>query len=162
MNDQRSTRPASGETTTHAAWGAGAPRLIVTREDSRSEVRLKDDVTRIGSGADADIRLDGIGATAAEVFHDEADEYVFIPHESGETNARLRPMDTARGQDGEVLRTGARFTLGDWTFVYMRDEYADHGRPYGGREGGEGSGEPAQPERPDYPIETKDAPTDEE
>jgi hypothetical protein len=45
--------------------------------------------------------------------------------------------------------------MGPWTFVYARDEYADHGRPYGGREGGEGTHQPRQPERPDY---TGDAP----
>jgi hypothetical protein len=52
--------------------------------------------------------------------------------------------------EGAILRTGARFTMGGWTFVYARDEFADHGRPYGGREGGEGTYQPQQPERPDY------------
>lgn len=139
------------EMTTHSAWGAGDPHLIVTGPgDRRTEVPLADGVTRIGSGADADIRLGGLDPVAGEVFHDERDEYVFIPHAPGETNARLEPMTSATGEDGEVLRTGARFTLGDWTFVYMREEYADHGRPFGGREGGEGQRQPEQPERPDY------------
>jgi len=141
------------EITTHSEWGAGDPRLIVTGEGSRSEVPLKEDVTRIGSGAEADIRLDGLGALAGEIFHDPRDEYVFIPHEPGETNARLQPMEAAGGQDGEVLRSGARFTLGEWTFVYLRDEHADHGRPFGGREGGEGARQPEQPPRPDYTAE---------
>jgi len=40
--------------------------------------------------------------------------------------------------------------VGDWTLTFMRDEYADHGRPFGGREGGEGAVQPAQGARPDY------------
>jgi hypothetical protein len=52
--------------------------------------------------------------------------------------------------DRQVLRTGAQFVLGPWRFVFMRAEFADHGRPYGGREGGEGEVQPDQPPRPDY------------
>ena len=48
--------------------------------------------------------------------------------------------------------TGAQFTIGDWMLVFSRDEYADHGRPYGGRNGGEGTHQERQPERPDYPA----------
>jgi hypothetical protein len=69
---------------------------------------------------------------------------------------------THPGERMQTLRTGARFTIGEWTLVYARDECADHGRPYGGRLGGEYSDQPLQPERPDYSdeatIET-DAPT---
>ncbi|MFY9679907.1 MAG: FHA domain-containing protein, partial [Glutamicibacter protophormiae] len=36
-----------------------------------------------------------------------------------------------------VLRSGARIELGGWRLVFYREEYADHGRPYGGRNGGE-------------------------
>jgi hypothetical protein len=147
--------------TTHAGWGAGYPRLMITGDGGHREVPLRETVTRIGSGPEADIRLDGVAAVAGEIFHDENDEYVFIPHQEGETNARLQPMETATGQDGEVLRTGARFTLGEWTFVYMRDEYADHGRPFGGREGGEGEVQPDQPARPDYSADAEAAKNEE-
>jgi hypothetical protein len=123
---------------------------MITGDDFHREAPLTLDVTTIGSAADADIRLDGLGTLAAQIFHDENDEFVYIPHEPGETNARLQPQPTANGEDGEVLRTGARFTLGDWRFVFMREEFADHGRPFGGREGGEGDVQPTQPERPDY------------
>ncbi|QAY61391.1 hypothetical protein ET475_16360 [Microbacterium protaetiae] len=140
----------SHPTTTHAEWGAGNPRLIVSREDRHHEEELRGELITIGSAADADIRLEGVDPIAGEIRHDDRDEFVFVPHAAGETNARLQPMSTAEGQDGEVLRTGARFTLGDWTFVFMREEFADHGRPYGGREGGEGQTQPEQPERPDY------------
>ena len=140
----------SNPTTTHASWGAGRPRLIVSREGLHDEHELEGERVLIGSGADADIRLDGLDAVAGEIRHDDRDEFIFVPHAPGETNARLQPQEAAEGQDGEMLRTGARFTLGDWTFVFMRDEYADHGRPFGGREGGEGTEQPEQPERPDY------------
>ena len=56
-----------------------------------------------------------------------------------------------RGDDrSEILRTGARFTLGKWELVFVRAEFADHGRPYGGRQGGEGTKQKPQPARPDY------------
>ena len=32
----------------------------------------------------------------------------------------------------------------------VRDEFADHGRPYGGREGGEADVQRPQPPRPEY------------
>jgi hypothetical protein len=140
----------SNPTTTHAEWGAGRPRLIISRDGRHHEEELVGELLRIGSGADAEIRLEDIDPLAGEIRHDENDEFVFVPHAPGETNARLQPQESAQGQDGEVLRTGARFTLGDWTFVFMRDEFADHGRPFGGREGGEGEKQPEQPERPEY------------
>ena len=37
-----------------------------------------------------------------------------------------------------------------WILVFGREEFADHGRPYGGREGGEFDVQPPQPGRPDY------------
>jgi hypothetical protein len=38
--------------------------------------------------------------------------------------------------------------LGEWTMSFYREEYADHGRPYGGRIGGELGRQQAQPPRP--------------
>ena len=73
--------------TTHAGWGAGYPRLMITGDGGHREVPLRESVTRIGSGPEADIRLEGVAAVAGEIFHDENDEYVFIPHQEGETNA---------------------------------------------------------------------------
>lgn len=37
------------------------------------------------------------------------------------------------------LRTGDRVELGPWVLSYFREEHADHGRPFAGRAGGEGS-----------------------
>lgn len=42
------------------------------------------------------------------------------------------------------LRTGDRLEFGDWVMSFFREEFADHGRPYGGRQGGEFSHQKAQ------------------
>ncbi|UJP10199.1 hypothetical protein L2X99_00260 [Microbacterium sp. KUDC0406] len=144
MARDMSRRPADAMTT-HAEWGAGDPRLRVTREDTRLEHPLALDVTRIGSAPGNELVLDGADSVHATIVHDDRDEYVLTLHGEGEMNARSEGDDRS-----EILRTGARFTVAEWTLVFMREEYADHGRPYGGREGGELSDQPPQPERPDY------------
>ncbi|WP_460782560.1 FHA domain-containing protein [Microbacterium tumbae] len=138
-------------TTTHDAWGAGDPHLRVTREGERFEYALQDDAVRIGSAADAELRLEGADPLHATILHDERDEYVLTMHGEGETNAASQDDD---GRPTEILRTGSRFTIGAWTLVYGRAESADHGRPFGGRQGGELSDQPLQPSRPDYVGET--------
>lgn len=148
-DDEATTRdidPRSPDvTTTHAEWGAGDPHLRVTRDDTRLEHPLSLDETRIGSAPDNELVLDGADAVHATIVHDDRDEYVLTLHGEGEMNAQSETGDRT-----EILRTGARFTIAEWTLVFMREEYADHGRPYGGREGGELSDQPPQPERPDY------------
>ncbi|MFC4137498.1 FHA domain-containing protein [Microbacterium sp. GCM10011525] len=146
MARDMSRRPANAMTT-HAEWGAGDPHLRVTREDTRLEHPLSLDETRIGSDAGNDLVLDGADPVHATIVHDERDEYVLTLHGEGEMNAL--PEGDSRT---EILRTGARFTIADWTLVFMREEYADHGRPFGGREGGELSDQPPQSERPDYTV----------
>lgn len=136
-------RPA---TTTHAAPGAGSPRLTLSWGNHRwpSERRtvywLDGETTRIGSGSDADIRLDELDELHAEVRHDEDDEYVVLGH-SPETWVHGERRESA------LLRTGTRLQVGPWTLVYTREEYADHGRPYGGRIGGELGHQRSQPPR---------------
>ena len=49
--------------------------------------------------------------------------------------------------DTAILRTGTRVDVGPWTLSYFREEYADHGRPYGGRIGGELGHQLSQPSR---------------
>ena len=138
--------------TTHSEWGSGAPHLLVSRGgEDRSIYDLTSDEVTIGSAEGSSLVLPGTDAVHATIVHDDRDEYVLTLHGAGEMNA-----STDAAQDGvrsEVLRTGARFTLGEWTLVFGRAEYADHGRPFGGREGGELSDQPPQPERPDYPAE---------
>jgi hypothetical protein len=137
-------------TTTHSAWGAGHPHLIVSSEEGHREVPLDRDLVRIGSSGEVEVTLAGLDPLHAQVLHDERDEYVLVLHGAGTTSARHEPIPTIGGRRGEILRTGARFVLGEWAFVFMRDEFADHGLPYGGRQGGEGAHDTHQPGRPDY------------
>lgn len=143
-------RDAQGATTTHAEWGAGNPRLLISSETDRWEYQLTSGLVRIGSNENADIVLAGTEPLHATVQHDERDEYVVTLHGSGEMNANPAAAATHDGDRTETLRTGARFTAGPWTLVFQRDEFADHGRPFGGREGGEGEHQLPQPARPDY------------
>jgi hypothetical protein len=81
-------------------------------------------------GADADLRLAGLGEHHAEVRRDEFDEYIYV--DLG-TSAGSRVDGTTVGS--RALHTGDRIELGTWTL--SREEFADHGGPYGGRQGGE-------------------------
>lgn len=151
------TEDGSVPTTTHAQWGAGHPRLLITSDGARFHHEIVHDVTRIGSAPDSDLQLAGTDAHHATINHDERDEYVLTLHGEGEMNARSDPADDTSDRT-ETLRTGARFTAGPWSLVFVRDEFADHGRPYGGREGGEFSDQRAQPARPNYTSPVDDEP----
>lgn len=148
MADQNA--PGYEPTTTHAGWGAGDPRLLISRDENRSVHRLTTDATRIGSASGNELQLPDTDPVHATIVHDERDEYVVTLHGVGEMNANPDAAETGVGERSEILRTGARFTTGPWTFVFTREEFADHGRPYGGREGGELSDQLPQPARPDY------------
>lgn len=152
--------PTDNPTTTHAEWGAGHPRLLVSSETERFVHDITTERVRIGSNADNEIALHGADPLHATVVHDERDEYVLTLHGAGEMNANPLSAATHPGDRSETLRTGARFTAGPWTLVFARDEFADHGRPFGGRQGGEFSDQPAQPARPDYthPDDDEDRP----
>ncbi|WP_460796671.1 FHA domain-containing protein [Microbacterium sp. GXF0217] len=141
-----STEPQT-PTTTHDAWGAGDPHLRITRDDDRLVYHLRDDVVQIGSAAGSDLVLAGADPVHATITHDERDEYVLTLHGEGETSAASQDVS---GERTQILRTGASFTIGEWELVFGREESADHGRPYGGRQGGEYSDQPLQPPRPDY------------
>lgn len=141
-------------TTTHSDWGAGHPHLLITStDDTRLVHEITDDETRIGSGTDCQIRLAGIDAVHAIIRHDGHDDYDLEMVGPGQTSANIAKAAEEEGRPVEALHTGARFTAGDWRFVFVRDEFADHGRPYGGRPGGEGSHQRHQPPRPDYESE---------
>lgn len=124
-------------TTTHYTPGSGRPRLvfIIGSENwdgtPAREFDLLPGSTVIGSGAEADLRLPGLASTSAVVRHNAGDEYV------------LEVM----GMPPVTLRTGARIELGVWRMAYFRAEFADHGRPWGGRLGGELSHQRPQPDR---------------
>ena len=124
-------------TTTHDPQGGGSPRLLFPA-DSRLGLPsrvfyLKKGVTTIGSGTEADLLLEGLDALQAEVRRNDADEYVVVPHgEPGAVRLNGAPL-----RQPQLLRTGSRLELGRWAMSYFRSEEADHGRPYGGRIGGE-------------------------
>jgi FHA domain len=134
-------------TTTHDPRGGGRPRLIFSlggialAGSGQREFDLLPGVTIIGSGADADLRLDGLDQHHAEVRRDAADEYIYVDLASS-TGSRVDGQPAGE----QVLGTGTRIELGRWTLSYYREEFADHGRPYGGRQGGELSIQPAQEE----------------
>ena len=134
-------------TTTHDPGRGGNPRLVLAPRpvpDDRLDVfALREEVTTLGSGADCDIRLDGLEPRHAEIHHDERDEYVLVAlGRSGGVRVNGAPVETA------LLRTATRLDVGGWTLTYARDEFADHGRPYGGRVGGELGHQRPQPPRP--------------
>jgi hypothetical protein len=97
-------------------------------------------VTTIGSSPESDLRLDGIAARQAEIRRDDHDEYVLV-----DLAADVPTRVNGASADRHVLRTGSRIEIGPWTMSYWREEYADHGRPYGGRSGGELSRQRPQP-----------------
>lgn len=123
--------------TTHDPRGGGRPRLIFAfggtapQGASQREFELVPGVTVIGSGPDADLRLEGLAARHAEIRRDERDEYVYV-------DLGAEPSGRVDGQVASIkpLRTGDRIELGEWTLSYYREEYADHGIPFGGRHGG--------------------------
>ena len=141
-------RPRQPVTTTHDPGGGGNPRLIMAPAahplpgDRQKVFGLRGDVTTIGSDASCDIRLAGLDPFEAEVRHDAADEFVVVRlGRRGNTRVNGAPVDTA------LLRTASRLNVGDWTMSFYREEYADHGRPYGGRLGGEIGHQRRQPPR---------------
>ncbi|MFL6021731.1 MAG: FHA domain-containing protein [Marmoricola sp.] len=127
-------------TTTHDPRRGGNPRLVLTTgnarmpADRRVVFPLRGDATTIGSDAGCDIRLDGLAPVQAVVLHDADDELVL--HDRSPDRTTL-VNGAAIGAEGRVLRTGSRVTVGGWILGFRRAEYADHGRPFGGRAGGE-------------------------
>ncbi|MFN3949208.1 FHA domain-containing protein [Microbacterium sp.] len=139
-------------TTTHYTPGSGRPRLIFAVGDSSwdgsrpREFDLLPTKTVIGSGDDADLRLPGLAPVHAEIRHEGDDEYVLYGFDQV-GGGGAREQGPGRGGGGRILRTGARIELGDWRLAYFRAEFADHGRPYGGRQGGEFARQRKQPPR---------------
>ncbi|GAA4486762.1 FHA domain-containing protein [Microbacterium panaciterrae] len=162
------TRSRPMGTTTHAEWGAGHPRLLISSDETRLVHDITADETRIGSAPDCEVSLPGLAPVHAIIRHDGHDDYDLELIGAGETSANIGKAAEEEGRTAETLHTGARFTADGWRFVFVRDEYADHGRPYGGRLGGEGAHQRRQPPRPDYEREghtgavpLPDAPDDE-
>lgn len=140
-------------TTTHYTRGSGRPRLIfvVGSENWNGQMPREFDLlpgtTTIGSSPNADLQLPGLQPMHAEIRHDDNDEYCLFA--IGEVAGSSRPAEEAeRSSGGQILRTGSRLEMGPWRMGYFREEFADHGRPFGGRVGGEFAYQKPQPSRP--------------
>jgi hypothetical protein len=139
--------PRRRVTTTHTPAGSGSPRLVLKKQQVWDGERqpifwLSRTVTTIGSHASCDIVLPGIEPLHTVVLHDEDDEYLL---ESCGPETRVHGVVV---EVASTLRTGARIDVGPHSLAFYREEYADHGRPYGGREGGEIGHQRDQPPRP--------------
>jgi hypothetical protein len=124
-------------TTTHDPDRGGYPRLVLAPDpyagaDDRQRAHLLGDRTLVGSHPSCDVVLPGLEPRHAEVVRTEDDELVIRPLLPGDVR-----VHGAVVLHEALLRTGTRVDIGPWTLVYAREEYADHGRPYGGRIGGE-------------------------
>lgn len=131
-------------TGTHDPARAGSPRLVLapdlaTPGSRRTIFHLGEEVL-VGSGEECDIRLPGLAQRHCRVVHDEHDELV-VRALDGEVR-----VHGARVTEG-LLRTGTRLEVGRHRLVFARAEYADHGRPFAGRVGGELGRQRPQPRR---------------
>lgn len=133
-------------TTTHDPARGGRPRLYLADVSDPSApgplgvFSLGAGTTMIGSDPDMHLVLEGTDGFQAEIRHTDEDEYVLVPRST-------QVPSTVAGQQHlqQTLRTGARIQLGPWRMTFVRDEFADHGRPYGGRIGGELGRQRTQP-----------------
>lgn len=137
-------RPRRPVTTTHDPARGGNPRLVLAQErlgpdDVLLVHRLHDGMT-IGSHPGCSIVLSGLAPVQARLRHDERDEWV-VDAVSGVTRVHGAAVVS------QILRTGTRVDVGGHSLVFARDEYADHGRPFGGRIGGEAGHQIPQPPR---------------
>jgi hypothetical protein len=131
----------------HVSPGAGHPRLVRASlghaaigspeaDGIECSYPLSVDVTSLGSAPDADIVLSGIDAVHAEVRHEAGgDEFVYH-HLSRTAESRVNGVVV----NDAGLHHGDRVSIGEWTLIFQRDEFADHGRFDAGRQGGEASG----------------------
>lgn len=138
-------------TTTHDPLGGGTPRLVyylLPPEDGgqRQVLLLRRGTTRIGSAEQDDLRLPDLSPGHVEIRRNPStDEYEVVP-----VPGVLTTVGGSEVTSPVLLRTGAVIRTLGRSFTYVRDEYADHGRPYGGREGGEFARQRPQPPRPRY------------
>jgi hypothetical protein len=133
-------------TTTHDPRGGGGPRLVFAFSPWRQagDVQriefLSRERTTIGCSPECDIQVDGLESLHAVVERNSDDEYLL-------THVATAGTSTVAGIPARhsLLRTGSAIALGSTRLTYFRAEYADHGRPYGGRLGGEIDQQRGQP-----------------
>ena len=135
-------------TTTHDPDGGGYPRLVMApsthpHPGDHQAVFSLGALSVIGSDSGADIVLPGLSPLHAEVRHTEDDEFE-ITSLVAQDPVRV---NGAPAYAPQLMRTGTRVEAGRWTMSFYREEWADHGRPYGGRVGGEAGHQRPQPDR---------------
>jgi len=138
----RLARRAVG-TTHDPARGGGARLVPVVEAVGAGERQPNFWLTHgmlIGSDPGCDLVLPGLEPVHARIVHDERDEWV-IKAVEGVTRVHGAPVVA------QILRTGTRVELGTHRLAYFREEFADHGRPFGGRIGGEAGRQLPQPPR---------------
>lgn len=128
------------------APGAGHPRLVPIMggyAEAASVLGCTDqgyplglDTAVLGGAHHQDVYLEGLPPAYGAIMHLPGDEYVYVQLDPG-FPARVNgaPVRTA------ALHNGDRLQLGSHHLVFQRDEFADHGRYDGGRQGGEFSGD---------------------
>ncbi len=140
-------QPRRRVTTTHDPGRGGEARLVLVKSEvwagERQPIFWLGERTTIGSDPSNDVVLEGLAAHHAAVHHDEDDEFVVLAVDG---EVRLHGAPTERG----LLRTGARLRLGEHHLAFSRREWADHGRPHGGRIGGEAGRQLSQPPREQF------------
>lgn len=130
-------------TTTHDPARGGGARLVLVREavfaGERQPMFWLEHGLTIGSGPECDVVLPDLAPLHARILHDDRDEWV-ISAVDGVTRVHGAQIGAS------PLRSGSRVEMGPHVLAYFREEYADHGRPHGGRIGGElGRQEPQAP-----------------
>lgn len=137
-------------TTTHDPLGGGDPRLVFypappEQGGPRNLLHLRRGVTTVGGAPEDDLIVAGLRPGHLRIERNSSnDEYEVVPVPGALTTVGGRAVDAP-----VALRTGMVLRAGDWELTYAREEYADHGRPYGGRQGGEGERQRPQ-RRPRY------------
>lgn len=127
----------SRPTTTHYARGGGAPRLIFVKDSQTWNgvaprvLAIPEEGLEIGGAPGAGLVLPGLDPVHARIVHNDIDEYVLV------AVGRVGGSSGLRSGESATLRSGARIEVGEWRILFIREEYADHGRPFGGRNGGE-------------------------
>lgn len=125
-------------TTTHDPRGGGRPRVsfALSPWPHAGEVQrveyLTQPRTTFGSSPECDVRVEGLEPVHAVIERTEHDEYV-LTHIAPAGTSMVAGIPASES----LLRTGAGIQLGWTRLTYLREEFADHGRPYGGRLGGE-------------------------
>lgn len=136
--------------TTHDPEGGGRPRLYFAAPlDYPGEpprvFSLPPSDAVLGAAPTCQLSLPGLRDQHALIRRTVGDEYTIEPAVVGADVRVAGAVITGP----TVLRTGTRVELSGWRMSYFREEFADHGRPYGGRIGGEAGYQRSQ-DRPPF------------